>query len=101
MNGGLTREHRVIREHRGTREHRGRQPQRHGDPETSTLSVSGSLWLILAVFSAFSAVSAAQSLSYTKGQNVAPAYEGWEQAPDGTKYFLFGYMKPRHRDTEL
>ena len=34
----------------------------------------------------------AQSLSYSKGQNVAPAYEGWEQAPDGTKYFLFGYM---------
>jgi plastocyanin len=34
----------------------------------------------------------AQSLSYTKGQNVAPAYEGWEQASDGTKYFLFGYM---------
>jgi hypothetical protein len=33
-----------------------------------------------------------QSLSYTRGQNVAPAYEGWEQAPDGTKYFLFGYM---------
>ena len=34
----------------------------------------------------------AQSLSYTKGQNVAPAYEGWEQASDGSKYFLFGYM---------
>ena len=34
----------------------------------------------------------AQSLSYTNGQNVAPAYEGWEQAPDGAKYFLFGYM---------
>ena len=34
----------------------------------------------------------AQSLSYSKGQNVAPAYEGWEQDPDGTKYFLFGYM---------
>ena len=34
----------------------------------------------------------AQSPSYTKGQNVAPAYEGWEQAADGTKYFLFGYM---------
>jgi hypothetical protein len=34
----------------------------------------------------------AQSLSYTKGQNVAPAYEGWEQDADGTKYFLFGYM---------
>jgi len=37
-------------------------------------------------------IVSAQSLSYTKGQNVAPAYEGWEQASDGTKYFLFGYM---------
>lgn len=37
-------------------------------------------------------VAHAQSLSYSKGQNVAPAYEGWEQAPDGTKYFVFGYM---------
>lgn len=23
---------------------------------------------------------------------MSPAYEGWEQTPDGTKYFLFGYM---------
>ena len=38
------------------------------------------------------ALAGAQSLTYSKGQNVAPAYEGWEQAPDGTKYFLFGYM---------
>jgi hypothetical protein len=35
---------------------------------------------------------AAQSLTYAKGQNVAPAYEGWEQDADGVKYFLFGYM---------
>lgn len=34
----------------------------------------------------------AQSLTYTKGQNVAPAYEGWEQDADGSRYFLFGYM---------
>jgi hypothetical protein len=33
-----------------------------------------------------------QSLTYTKGQNVAPAYEGWEQGADGVRYFLFGYM---------
>ena len=38
------------------------------------------------------AVAGAQSLSYNSGQNVAPGYEGWEEAPDGTKYFLFGYM---------
>lgn len=35
---------------------------------------------------------AAQSLTYTKGQNIAPAYEGWEQDPDGSKWFVFGYM---------
>lgn len=40
----------------------------------------------------FHAGAAAQSLSYTKGQNVAPAYEGWELGADGAKYFLFGYM---------
>ena len=34
----------------------------------------------------------AQSLSYTSGQNISPAYEGWEQDADGSKYFLFGYM---------
>jgi hypothetical protein len=42
----------------------------------------------------------AQSLTYSKGQNVAPAYEGWEQAADGTKYFLFGYMN-RNWDEEI
>ena len=42
----------------------------------------------------------AQSLSYTKGQNVSPAYEGWEEGADGTKYFLFGYMN-RNWEEEL
>jgi hypothetical protein len=41
---------------------------------------------------AFGAMAGAQSLSYSKGQNIAPAYEGWEQAADGAKYFVFGYM---------
>jgi len=34
----------------------------------------------------------AQSLSYRSGQNVAPAYEGWEEDAQGNKSFLFGYM---------
>jgi hypothetical protein len=33
-----------------------------------------------------------QSLSYTKGQTVAPAYEGFEVNPDGSYNLLFGYM---------
>ena len=50
-------------------------------------------WLLVAVALApLRPGAAAQSLSYTKGQNISPAYEGWEQAADGTKYFLFGYM---------
>jgi hypothetical protein len=44
--------------------------------------------------------SSAQSLSYNRGQNVAPAYEGWEEEADGTRYFLFGYMN-RNWEEEL
>ena len=50
-------------------------------------------WLLIgAALMLLRSGAAAQSLSYTKGQNISPAYEGWEQASDGTKYFLFGYM---------
>ena len=31
-------------------------------------------------------------LSYSRGQNVSPGYEGWEQNEDGSYSFLFGYM---------
>ena len=48
--------------------------------------------LILGALVVAGATAGAQSLTYTKGQNVAPAFEGWEQAPDGSKYFVFGYM---------
>src|SRR5689334_14662430 len=39
-----------------------------------------------------SAAFAGQSLSYSSGQTVSPAYEGWEVGADGVKYFVFGYM---------
>ena len=39
-----------------------------------------------------SSLIAAQSLSYSSGQNVSPAYEGWEVDAEGRKYFVFGYM---------
>ena len=55
-------------------------------PTQSAVSVAA-----VALIAAAAGLSA-QSLSYTKGQTVAPAYEGWEQAADGTKYFVFGYM---------
>ena len=46
------------------------------------------------------ALASAQSLAYNSGQNVAPAYEGWEEPGDGNKYFLFGYMN-RNWEEEL
>ena len=43
---------------------------------------------------------AAQSLTYSRGQTVSPGYEGWEQNPDGSFNFLFGYMN-RNWEEEL
>jgi hypothetical protein len=34
----------------------------------------------------------AQSLTYSKGQNVSPAFEGWQTRDDGSSSFVFGYM---------
>ncbi len=45
------------------------------------------------------APASAQSLAYNSGQNVAPAYEGWEETSEG-KFFLFGYMN-RNWEQEL
>lgn len=36
-------------------------------------------------------VAHAQVLTYSKGQPISAAYEGWEVDPDGAKYFMFGY----------
>ena len=59
--------------------------------------------LVICGAAAFLAVSGglrAQSPSYTSGQNVAPAFEGWEQDADGSRYFVFGYMN-RNWEEEL
>lgn len=34
----------------------------------------------------------AQQLTYSSGQRLAPAFEGWESRPDGSFNLLFGYM---------
>jgi hypothetical protein len=38
--------------------------------------------------------------SYSSGQNVSPAFEGWEENPDGSFSFVFGYMN-RNWEEEL
>jgi hypothetical protein len=41
---------------------------------------------------AFSQRASMQSLTYTSGQDVSPAYEGWEERADGSFDLVFGYM---------
>ena len=57
----------------------------------------GALVLTLAVLAP--AQAGAQRLTYSSGQNISPAYEGWEEDVDGSRYFLFGYMNRNWEET--
>src|SRR5262245_28436323 len=37
-------------------------------------------------------------IKYSRGQNVAPAFEGWEENPDGTFNFVFGYLNRNYEE---
>ena len=52
---------------------------------------AASRWLVLTAALVL-AVSANAQLSYSKGQVVSPAYEGWERNDDGSYTVMFGYM---------
>ena len=46
------------------------------------------------------AAAGSQTILYSRGQNIAPAFEGWERNPDGTFSLWFGYMN-RNMDEKL
>jgi len=53
----------------------------------------GRLWLApLAVLLLFQPASAQTRFTYSKGQSISPAYEGWMQNEDGSFTMYFGYM---------
>jgi hypothetical protein len=54
--------------------------------------IATSLAMVASALLLSSADPNAQSLTYSRGQNVSPAFEGWETSADGTSSFLFGYM---------
>lgn len=39
-----------------------------------------------------------QTIIFERGQNVVPAFEGWEQNPDGTFDLIFGYMNRNSKE---
>ncbi len=55
-------------------------------------SLTMSLALVAATILLTGRGNSAQSLSYSSGQPVSPAFEGWETSADGTSSFVFGYM---------
>jgi len=66
---------------------------KQGDDWKMTRSWRSIAALILALSAALAVqVAEAQRYTYSKGQPVFPAYEGWEENPDGSFNLLFGYM---------
>ena len=54
---------------------------------------SGRVGVLLAVVALLATQQGLSAqLTYRSGQQVYPAYEGWEEDADGSRYFLFGYM---------
>ncbi len=62
----------------------------------------GPLWLgcALAALLLVPGTQAGAQLSYSRGQTISPAYEGYEVNPDGSYNLLFGYLN-RNWDEEL
>ena len=56
--------------------------------------------LIVVVAAALCVGPLLHAQTYLRGQNVSQAFEGWEEDPDGTRYFVFGYMN-RNWEEEL
>lgn len=52
----------------------------------------GVVVLTLALWAGLLAAAGGQQLVYLSGQTVAPAFEGWEQNPDGSFNMVFGYF---------
>ncbi len=51
---------------------------------------------VAVVVAAFSGTSA--QVAFPTGQNIAPAYEGWEQNPDGSFNLVFGYFNRNYEE---
>src|SRR5437870_8508578 len=44
------------------------------------------------------AAGAQAQVQYASGQNVAPAFEGWERNPDGSFNMVFGYLNRNYEE---
>ncbi len=56
------------------------------------------MWALAVVLIIAAATGARAQMRYARGQNVAPAFEGWERNPDGTISMVFGYLNRNYEE---
>jgi hypothetical protein len=56
------------------------------------------LWTLALALIVMTATSARSQMQYARGQNVAPAFEGWERNADGTINMVFGYLNRNYEE---
>ena len=56
------------------------------------------MWALTLALIVMAPTSARTQMRYARGQNVAPAFEGWERNPDGTFNMVFGYLNRNYEE---
>jgi hypothetical protein len=56
------------------------------------------MWALAVALIIAAATGARAQMRYARGQNVAPAFEGWERNPDGTISMVFGYLNRNYEE---
>ena len=56
------------------------------------------MWALAVALLVVPATSSRAQMKYARGQNVAPAFEGWEKNADGTFNMVFGYLNRNYEE---
>src|SRR5947207_4509597 len=63
-----------------------------------TIHSRHAMWALALALIVMAPTSARTQMRYARGQNVAPAFEGWERNPDGTYSMVFGYLNRNYEE---
>ena len=63
-----------------------------------TIHSRHAVWALALALVVVAATNARSQMKYARGQNVAPAFEGWERNPDGTFNMVFGYLNRNYEE---
>jgi len=63
-----------------------------------TIHSRHAMWAVALALIVMAPTSARTQMRYARGQNVAPAFEGWERNPDGTFNMVFGYLNRNYEE---